>query len=150
MGQPSSTDVRLPSIEDVRAAAARLDGAVHRTPILRSRLLSRMADCNLYLKPENLQRGGAYKMRGAYNKVSGLSPAEREAGVIAFSSGNHAQAVALAARDFGCRAVVVMPEDVAPVKRAAVESYGAEVVLAGTTGSEREAEARRLAAAHGY
>lgn len=146
----SSPTRPLPNADDVRAAAERIRGGVHRTPLIHSRLLDEMAGCRLYLKAENLQRCGAYKMRGAYNKLSVLSPEQREAGVIAFSSGNHGQAVALAARDFGCRAVVVMPEDVSPVKRAAVEGYGAEVVLAGTTSSDREREARRLAEVHGY
>lgn len=150
MGQWSEgQEMRLPGIDDVRAAAARLKGVVHRTPLVHSRILSEMAGGPLYLKAENLQRGGAYKMRGAYNKVASLSPEERQKGVVAFSSGNHAQGVAIAGRELGCPVTVVMPEDVAPVKRAAVEGYGAEVVLAGTTGAEREAVARRLAAERG-
>lgn len=144
---PAEQAARL-GLGDVLEAKKRLEGAVHRTPLVHSTLLDGMANCQLYLKAENLQRGGAYKARGAYNKIASLAPEQRAAGVVAFSSGNHAQGVALAAKKLGCRAVVVMPYEVSPVKKAAVEAYGAEVVLADTT--EREEVARRLAEAHGY
>lgn len=147
---PHETAPTPPSWEDIMQAKERLQKVIHRTPLVHSTLLSRMAGCELYLKAENLQRGGAYKIRGAYNKAASLPPEAREKGIIAFSSGNHAQGAALAARELGCPAVVVMPENVSPVKKQAVESYGAQVVLAGTTTADREREARRLAREHGY
>lgn len=140
----------IPTLDDILTAHQRLMGVAHWTPIITSRLLDELAGCRLYLKAENLQKGGAFKIRGAYNKVASLTPQQRAAGVIAFSSGNHAQGVALAARYLGAPAVVVMPEDAPAVKQEAVAAYGARIVLKGTTSAEREAEARRLAQEHGY
>src|SRR5690606_13135387 len=101
----------LPTSEDVHAAAARLAGVAHRTPVLRSSTLDSRLGARVYVKCENLQRMGAFKFRGAYNAISRLSSAQRELGVAAFSSGNHAQAVALSARLLGTRATIVMPHD---------------------------------------
>jgi threo-3-hydroxy-L-aspartate ammonia-lyase len=116
------------TIEDVRAAARRLDGVAHRTPLMTSRTLDGAVGARVVLKCESFQRGGAFKFRGAYNFLCSLSPDERERGVCAVSSGNHAQAVALAAGDLGIRAAILMPEDAPPVKLEATAGYGAEVV----------------------
>ena len=105
-------------LDDVRRAAARLDGVAHRTPALSSRTLDERVGARVYLKAENLQRVGAFKFRGAYNAIASLSAGERERGVAAVSSGNHAQAVALAARLLGTKATILMPED-APAEQAA-------------------------------
>jgi threonine dehydratase len=115
-------------LDDVRRAAARLDGVAHRTPAISSRTLDDRAGARVYLKAENLQRVGAFKFRGAYNAIASLSDAERDRGVAAVSSGNHAQAVALAARLLGTHATILMPEDAPPNKRAATHGYGAEVI----------------------
>lgn len=114
---------------DIQAAAARLEGVAHRTPVLRSRTLDALLGMRVFLKAENLQRMGAFKFRGGYNAINILSDAERSRGVVAFSSGNHAQAVALAAQLHGCRATIVMPHDAPPLKLAATRGYGADVVL---------------------
>jgi threo-3-hydroxy-L-aspartate ammonia-lyase len=116
------------SFDDVEAAARRLDGVAHRTPVVTSRTLDALARARVYMKTENLQRGGAFKFRGAYNKISSLDDAERGRGVAAFSSGNHAQAVALAASLLGTTAVILMPEDAPTAKLDATRGYGAEVV----------------------
>jgi len=113
----------------VRAAAARLRGVAHRTPVVTSRTLDARVGAAAFLKCENLQRMGAFKFRGAYNRIAQLSPAERAGGVVAFSSGNHAQGVALAARICGVPAAIVMPSDAPASKLAATRGYGAEVVL---------------------
>ncbi|HEV7713818.1 MAG TPA: pyridoxal-phosphate dependent enzyme [Asanoa sp.] len=116
-----------PTLDDVRAAAARIAGVAHRTPVLRSRTLDGLAGAEVFLKAENLQRIGAFKFRGAYNAVSRLSAAQLARGIAAYSSGNHAQAVALAARERGSSAVILMPADTPSSKRAAVAGYGAEI-----------------------
>jgi threonine dehydratase len=116
------------TIDDVRAAAARLDGVVHRTPVMTSRTLDAAVGARVLLKCESFQRGGAFKFRGAYTFLSSLSAEDRERGVCAVSSGNHAQAVAIAARELGIRAAILMPEDAPPVKLEATAGYGAEVV----------------------
>ncbi|MEN9560120.1 MAG: hypothetical protein RLZZ502_1331 [Pseudomonadota bacterium] len=116
------------SYQDVVAAAERLRGVAHRTPIFRSRTLDKILGCEVFLKAENLQRGGAFKFRGAYNAISALSHAERAKGICAYSSGNHAQAVALSAQLLGTRAVIVMPADSPQLKLDATRGYGAEVV----------------------
>jgi threonine dehydratase len=116
------------SIEDVRAAARRIAGVAHRTPVLTSRTLDERAGGRVFVKCENLQRIGAYKFRGAYNAISRLDVDQLARGVITFSSGNHAQAVALAAGMLGSRAVVVMPADTPASKREATAGYGAEIV----------------------
>jgi threonine dehydratase len=132
------------SIDDVRAAAARLHGVAHRTPVLRSRALDDRVGARVFLKAEHLQRMGAFKFRGAYNAIAALTAAERARGVVAFSSGNHAQAVALAARLLGCRATVVMPRDAPPTKLAATRGHGAEVVLYDRYAEDRAAIAAAL------
>ncbi|MDP9344101.1 MAG: pyridoxal-phosphate dependent enzyme [Actinomycetota bacterium] len=116
------------SLADVRAAAERLRGVANATPVLTSRTLDAATGATILLKAENFQRAGAFKFRGAYNRISRLSPQELERGVATYSSGNHAQAVALAARLVGTRAVILMPEDAPPAKLEATRGYGAEVV----------------------
>jgi threo-3-hydroxy-L-aspartate ammonia-lyase len=133
------------SIEDVRLAAQRLQGIATRTPVVTSRTVDAMVGGHVFFKCENLQRGGAFKFRGAYNRLVALSDAERANGVVAFSSGNHAQGVALAARELGIHASVVMPTDAPPLKLAATRGYGAEVILYDRLTEDREAIARRLA-----
>jgi threonine dehydratase len=134
------------TLDDIRAARVRLHGVAVRTPLIP---FHHHGD-TLYLKPENLQPVGAFKIRGAYNKISSLSPEERAAGVITYSSGNHAQGVAYAARALHIRAVIVMPETVPAVKRDATAALGAKIVYAGTTGVERQVKAEELAAQNGY
>ena len=116
------------TIDDVRAAAAKLEGVAHRTPVMTSRTLDRAVGARVHLKCESFQRGGAFKFRGAYNFLCSLTAEERERGVCAVSSGNHAQAVAIAARELGTKAAILMPEDAPPVKLEATAGYGAEVV----------------------
>jgi threo-3-hydroxy-L-aspartate ammonia-lyase len=137
------------SLDDVRDAAARLDGVAHRTPVLRSRTLDGLVGTEVHLKAECFQRGGAFKFRGAYSLISTLDAAERAAGVVAFSSGNHAQAVALASQLLGVRAAIVMPQDAPALKLAATRGYGAEVVLYDRYADDRAAIARDLAAERG-
>jgi threonine dehydratase len=139
----------LLTLDDVRDAADRLAGVAHRTPVVSSRTLDAATGGTVLLKAENLQRVGAFKFRGAYNAVRSLPAAERQAGVIAPSSGNHAQALALAARLCGTRAVIVMPTDAPRTKRAATLGYGAEVIDYDRYTQDREAIARALAAARG-
>jgi threonine dehydratase len=139
----------LLTLDDVRGAAARLAGVAHRTPVITSRTLDALTDATVLLKAENLQRMGAFKFRGAYNAVSTLDDAALAAGVIAPSSGNHAQALALAARLCGSRAVIVMPHDTPPAKRAATLGYRAEIVGYDRYTEDREAIARGLAAERG-
>src|SRR4051812_85323 len=116
------------SLDDVRRATTTLDGVAHRTPVMTSRTLDHAAGARVHLKCESFQRGGAFKFRGAYNFVSSLSPDVRAKGVCAVSSGNHAQAVAIAARELGTNAAILMPEDAPAVKLEATAGYGAEVV----------------------
>jgi threonine ammonia-lyase medium form len=137
------------SLDDVRAAAARLDGVAHRTPVLTSRTLDERTGASVHLKAECLQRGGAFKFRGAYTKVASL-PAETLArGVAAFSSGNHAQAVALASRLLGTSATILMPADAPAAKLDATRGYGAEVVTYDRFAEDREALGAALAADRG-
>lgn len=117
------------SIDDVHAAAARLAGVAHRTPVLTSATMTARVGAAVFLKAECFQRSGSFKFRGAYNSVAILPDRERSAGVVAYSSGNHGQALALAASLFGVPATIVMPADAPAVKRAAVEGYGARVVV---------------------
>ncbi|MHB1047855.1 MAG: pyridoxal-phosphate dependent enzyme [Thermoanaerobaculia bacterium] len=136
---------RLPvCLDDVKAAAARIAPHVHRTPVLTSRTASAVAGARLFFKCETFQRVGAFKARGAFSRLTLLSSEERRRGVVAFSSGNHAQAVALAARDLGVPATIVMPEDAPSLKLAATRGYGAEVILYDRRNEDREAIARRL------
>jgi threo-3-hydroxy-L-aspartate ammonia-lyase len=137
------------SYADVEAAAARIEGVAHRTPVATSRQFDERAGCEAYFKCENLQRMGAFKFRGAYNALSRLTPDERARGVVAFSSGNHAQAVALAGRLLGIPAVIVMPADAPAVKVAATRGYGAEVVLYDRAEGSREKVAERIALERG-
>lgn len=129
---------------EIEAAAARLKGIAHRTPVVTSQTLDQMLGLRVLMKAENLQRMGAFKFRGGYNAVSVLSDAQRVRGVVAFSSGNHAQAVALAARLHGCAATIVMPHDAPALKLAATRGYGAEVILYDRYTEDRAAIAKRL------
>jgi len=130
-----------PTLADVEAARVRIAGHVRLTPVYSSESLSRRAGRTVWLKAENLQRTGSFKIRGAVNKLSGLSDAHRAAGVIAASAGNHGQAVARAAREFGIRATVFMPQDAPMTKVDATRNYGAETVLAGAGFDEALTEA---------
>jgi threo-3-hydroxy-L-aspartate ammonia-lyase len=134
---------------DIQAAAHRMRGVAHRTPVLSSRTLDAMLGCSVFMKAENLQRMGAFKFRGGYNAVNSLSEAERARGVVAFSSGNHAQAVALAARLHGCRATIVMPQDAPVPKLAATRGYGAEVVVYNRYTEDRSVIAAQVVAETG-
>ena len=137
------------TLADVRAAGGRLAGVAHRTPVVTSRTLDERAGATVFLKAENLQRGGAFKFRGAYSMISSLPPAERDGGVVAYSSGNHAQAVALAARLLGTSATIVMPEDTPAAKMDATRGYGAEIVTYDRYTQDREALGAGLAAERG-
>ena len=132
--------------DDIERAARRIQGAAHRTPVLTSRTLDAMLGAKVYMKAENLQRMGAFKFRGGFNSVNVLSDEQRARGVMAFSSGNHAQAVALAAQLHGCRATIVMPHDAPPLKLAATRVYGAEVILYDRYKEDRAAIATALVA----
>lgn len=134
---------------DIETAARRLEGIAHRTPTLTSRFADERTGAQLFFKCENLQRMGAFKFRGAYNALAALDDATRRRGVLAFSSGNHAQAVALAARLLGVPAVIVMPQDAPRVKIEATRGYGAEVVLYDRYTQDREALAREIAGQRG-
>lgn len=136
-------------MEDVRAAAARIHSYVHRTPLVASHSISERVGAEVRLKCENLQRAGSFKIRGAMNALLQLSPTERRNGVVAFSSGNHAQGVALAAKLLGMKATIVMPENSVLAKVEATKAYGAEVVTAGVTSATRDTVARELAAKSG-
>ncbi|WP_231919933.1 threo-3-hydroxy-L-aspartate ammonia-lyase [Microlunatus soli] len=137
------------SLDDVRDAADRLRGVAHRTPVLRSRTVDRLVGAEVYFKCENLQRIGAFKFRGAYNAMSRLSREQRDRGVAAFSSGNHAQGVALAARELGSSAVILMPSDTPSSKLDATRGYGAEVVSYDRYTGNRAELGRALAAERG-
>jgi threonine dehydratase len=139
----------LVAAESIERAARDLSGIAVRTPLLPAAWLSEELGADIRLKCENLQAAGAFKVRGAYTAISRLSEEERRRGVIAFSSGNHAQGVALAARIFGIRAVVVMPTTAPANKVAGAERLGGEVVLEGTTSTERQRKAEELAAQQG-
>jgi threonine dehydratase len=137
------------SFADIEAAAHRLAGVAHRTPVLTSRTADALTGARLVFKAENLQRMGAFKFRGAYNALAQFSHEQRRAGVVAFSSGNHAQAVALAARLLGMPATIVMPQDAPAIKIEATRGYGAEVVLYDRYTEDREAIGAQLAAERG-
>src|SRR6266852_3470387 len=132
-------------LSDVHQAAERLHGVANRTPVVTSRTVDALVGGQVFFKCENLQRGGAFKFRGAFNRLVALSAAERAKGVVSFSSGNHAQGVALAARELGIRATIVMPTDAPELKLAATRGYGAQVVTYDRLTEDREAIARRLA-----
>ncbi|HEY3766957.1 MAG TPA: threo-3-hydroxy-L-aspartate ammonia-lyase [Gaiellales bacterium] len=133
------------ALDDVRAAAERLDGAAHRTPVLRSRTLDARTGAQVFLKAECLQRGGAFKFRGAYNMISALPAAARRRGVAAYSSGNHAQAVAIASGLLDSTAVILMPADTPQAKLDATRGYGAEIVTYDRYSEDREALGAALA-----
>jgi len=135
--------------DDVADAARVLAGHAHRTPVMTSRQVDARTGCRVFFKCENLQRIGAFKFRGAYNTISRLDAGQRQRGVIAYSSGNHAQAVALAAQLLGTRAVIVMPDDAPQVKLAATRGYGAEVVTYDKHRTVREELAQRIAQERG-
>jgi threo-3-hydroxy-L-aspartate ammonia-lyase len=135
---------------DIESAASRLEGIAHRTPVMTSRTFDALAGTTAFFKCENFQRMGAFKFRGAYNALSRLSPEEGRRGVVAFSSGNHAQAVALAGQLLGIPATIVMPADAPAVKMAATRGYGAEVILYDrAAGQDREQFAASIAAERG-
>jgi threonine dehydratase len=137
------------SLDDVRAAAERLNGVANRTPVLTSRTLDEHVAASVHVKAECFQRGGAFKFRGAYNKIASLPPDVRSRGVLAYSSGNHAQAVAIAARLLGTNATIVMPEDAPAAKLEATRGYGAEIVSYDRWTDDREEIGGRLAAERG-
>jgi threo-3-hydroxy-L-aspartate ammonia-lyase len=141
--------MNLPTFEDVRAAAARLAGQAHRTPVLSSRTLNEELGAEVFFKCENLQRMGAFKFRGAFNALSKFDAAQRRAGVVTFSSGNHAQAIALSARLLGMPATIVMPQDAPAAKVAATRGYGGEVILYDRYRDDREQIGRDLARQRG-
>jgi threonine ammonia-lyase medium form len=142
------------TLADLREAQARIRGVAARTPLLESHIhLAHSAgnrDRKLYLKLENLQPIGAFKLRGAYNKIASLPEKDRRRGVITYSSGNHAQGVAYAARSLGIKAVITMPRTAPQIKLQATKDLGAEVVLVGPSGVERQVKAEELAAKYGY
>ncbi|MEV6905798.1 pyridoxal-phosphate dependent enzyme [Amycolatopsis sp. NPDC051071] len=137
------------TIDDIRDAAARLAGVAHRTPVVRSRTLDELVGAEVLIKCENLQRVGAFKFRGAYNAASRLSPEQLAKGIAAYSSGNHAQAVALAARELGSSAVILIPEDTPQSKKDATAGYGAEIVTYDRYTGDRVAIGEALAAERG-
>lgn len=141
--------LQLPTYQDVQAAARRLQGQAHRTPVLRSTTANRMLQAEVFFKCENFQRMGAFKFRGAYNALSQFDAAQRKAGVIAFSSGNHAQAIALSARLLEIPAVILMPQDAPQAKVDATRGYGAEVILFDRYKQDRETLTAGLAAERG-
>lgn len=152
-GARGERDDDLVGLDEIRAAAERLRGVPRRTPLHPTELGGDGDDGRgrpVWLKCESLQHGGAFKVRGAYNFVSRLSPEEREAGLITFSSGNHAQGVAYAAREFGLEALIVMPEDAPEVKREATRALGGRIVFEGYTTEERKGRALEIAAEEGY
>ncbi len=138
-----------PTFDDLRAAAQRLHGIAHRTPVLRSTSADESTGAHIFFKCENLQRTGAFKFRGAYNTLAQFTPEQRERGVLAFSAGNHAQAIALSARLLDMPAVIVMPEDAPAAKMAATREYGAQVVTYNRYTEDREAISQRLAQERG-
>jgi threonine dehydratase len=143
MNAPDNSALAI-TYADVAAAADRVAGHAHRTPVLTSRTVDERTGAKVFFKCENLQRIGAFKFRGAYNAVSQLSPEDRERGVLSFSSGNHAQAVALAGQLLGVRVTIVMPSDAPAVKIQATRGYGAEVVLNDKRKETREEVAERI------
>lgn len=140
------------TLADIQQAQSRLKGISVHTPLFEAHLTDRLSSASgrLFLKLENLQPIGAFKLRGAYNKIATLSPDERQHGVIAYSSGNHAQGVAYAARALGVKAVIVMPGNAPPIKLDATAALGAEIVKVGSGSEERRIKAEELAVQHGY
>lgn len=143
------TAASLPTYEDVAQAAERILGVAHRTPVLTSRTVNEEFGAEIFFKCENMQRMGAFKFRGGYNALAKFSPEQRRAGVVAFSSGNHAQAIALSAKILGMPATIVMPQDAPAAKVAATRGYGATVVTYDRYTEDREQIGRELAEKHG-
>jgi threonine dehydratase len=139
----------MPSFTEILQARDRLRGIAHRTPVLTSRQFDKEAGCTVFFKAENFQRAGAFKFRGAYNRIAALDAETRARGILAYSSGNHAQAVALSAQLFGVPAVIVMPEDAPAAKLAATREYGAEVILYDRYTMNREETGERIARERG-
>jgi threo-3-hydroxy-L-aspartate ammonia-lyase len=148
MNAPDNTTLAV-RYADIADAAERLAGQAHRTPVMTSRTVDERTGAKVFFKCENFQRIGAFKFRGAYNAMSRLSPEERKRGVLAYSSGNHAQAVALAGRELGIRVTIVMPADAPAVKIEATRGYGAEIVLYDKRKEVREEVAERTARERG-
>ena len=141
--------LNLPDYRDVERAANRIKGIAHKTPVLTSRTANQRTGGELFFKCENFQRGGAFKFRGAYNAIAALDDAQRRRGVVCFSSGNHAQAIALAGQLQGAPVTVVMPTDAPAMKAAATQGYGAEIVFYDRYTDDREAITRKLAEQRG-
>ena len=137
------------TLDDVRAAHARIEKHIHRTPVMTSEALDEKSGAQLFFKCENMQRMGAFKFRGAYNALSRFTPQQRKTGVVAFSSGNHAQAIALSARLAGIRATIIMPQDAPALQVQATKEYGGEVIFYDRYTEDREAIGRRLAQERG-
>jgi len=141
--------MQLPTYDDVVAAAGRIEGQAHRTPVLRSRTANAMLGAEVFFKCENFQRMGAFKFRGGFNALARFTPEQAKRGALAFSSGNHAQAIALSARILGMPAVILMPQDAPAAKLAATRGYGAEVITFDRFKEDREALSRQLAEERG-
>ena len=139
----------LPTFDDVTAAAERIRGHAHKTPVMTSRIVDEAFGAEVFFKCENLQRMGAFKFRGAFNALSRFDEQQRRSGVVTFSSGNHAQAIALSARLLGIPATIVMPHDAPEIKVAATRGYGGQVVVYDRYRDDREQIGRELAASHG-
>lgn len=146
MNQPVTPFARIPRFEDVRAAMTRISGFAHKTPVLTSRTFDAMTGAEVFFKCENFQRGGAFKFRGAMNAILALDEAVRARGVVAYSSGNHAQALAYAAQIMKLPATIIMPNDAPELKVLATRGYGAEVIFYDRYTEDREEIGRRVAA----
>ncbi|TGV05031.1 pyridoxal-phosphate dependent enzyme, partial [Alcaligenaceae bacterium 429] len=144
------TTLSLPTYDDVQAAAQRLEGYAHRTPVMTSRTLNDLWGAEVFFKCENLQRMGAFKFRGGFNALAKFSPEQRKAGVVTFSSGNHAQAIALSARILGIPATIIMPHDAPEAKANATEGYGGKIVRYDRYSEDREQIGRDLVERYGY
>lgn len=140
-----SSQDNLINIADIQAAAKRLDGIAHRTPVLTSTTVNQITNCQVFFKCENFQRTGSFKFRGAYNALSQLSKSQKQKGVLAFSSGNHAQGIALAGKLLNIPTTIVMPENAPAVKQTATRSYSAQVILYNPKQTSREELAQKLA-----
>lgn len=141
--------MQLPTYDDVVAAAARIEGQAHHTPVLRSSTMDALLGAQVFFKCENFQRMGAFKFRGGFNALARFTPEQKKRGALAFSSGNHAQAIALSARILGMPAVILMPQDAPASKLAATRAYGAEVITFDRFTEDREALSRKLAEERG-
>ena len=149
LSQTPASDLALPTFADVEVAAKRIAGIAHRTPVLTSRIADERTGAKLFFKCENLQRSGAFKFRGAYNAIGAMSADQKARGVVAFSSGNHAQAIAYAGSLLGVKTVIIMPSDAPVLKLEATKGYGGEVVTYDRYKDDREAIGRDLAAERG-